>query len=109
MGWRTAVHRYTRFDDAYGTSQATAINANGHLLAWHPIEPLQVFWQCHCRSGFDRGHEVPFVELRGRLPRRGVEAGQVDLYAVQPSGPASRRVATLVDFPVEGLAGPIAE
>lgn len=36
-------------------------------------------------------------------------AGQVDLYAVQPNGPASRRVAALIDFLSEALSGPISK
>jgi DNA-binding transcriptional LysR family regulator len=56
---------------------------------------------CDIRRELERG------ELQTALD--DYVAGQVDLFAVQPNGPASRRVTALVNFLVEVLARPMAQ
>lgn len=81
-----------------GDRQAT----DGGVVREWAVKGFGVVIKNHC----DIRRELEEGSLESALDE--YVAGQVDLYAVQPNGPASRRVAALVDFLVEVLARPIA-
>jgi DNA-binding transcriptional LysR family regulator len=75
--------------------------SDGGVLREWAINGIGVIIKNHC----DIRRELERGELQTALDDY---AGQVDLFAVQPNGPVSRRVTALVNFLVEVLARPMA-
>ncbi|MBC7799348.1 MAG: LysR family transcriptional regulator [Gemmatimonadaceae bacterium] len=74
--------------------------SDGHVVREWGVLGLGVIWKNH----WDIRRDLEAGRLETALD--DYVAGQIDLYAVQPDGPPTRRVTALVDYLAAALAGP---